>query len=197
MRKIVFATHNRDKIREIRAKLTGQVELLTLDDLPDMPDVEEDGETLEANAVKKAEEIFAFCGIPCIADDTGLEVDALAGAPGVYSARYAGENASYDDNVNRLLEDMRNIPREQRRAVFRTVMAYTDERGTLTVEGSTYGQICQEKHGGNGFGYDPVFLVQGSDKTYSDMELSEKNSLSHRGKAVNSLISLLNKKGIL
>ncbi|MCK5521484.1 MAG: RdgB/HAM1 family non-canonical purine NTP pyrophosphatase [Candidatus Marinimicrobia bacterium] len=197
MKKIVFASHNKDKIRELSAKLGSEFELITLHELPDMPDVIEDGETLEENALKKSREIFEFSGLPCLADDTGLEVRALDGAPGVYSARYAGENVTYDDNVNKLLKEMKPIPREQRDALFRTVMAYTDKNGSLTAEGATAGLICEKKQGDSGFGYDPVFYVPEKNKTYSEMTLNEKNELSHRGKAVNNIISLLRNKGIL
>jgi len=196
MKTIVLATKNRDKVREIQAKIGLQVKLLTLHDIPDMPDVVEDSETLEGNAVKKSLEIYEYTGIPALADDTGLSVDALNGAPGVYSARYAGVNASYDDNVNKLLDEMLAVDEEQRGAEFRTVMAYTDGDGTLTAVGATRGRITMDKRGLGGFGYDPVFLPEASELTYSQLDLAEKNRISHRGKAVSAIISLLkdNKK---
>ncbi len=197
MKKIVFASHNKDKIKEISAKLGGELDLQTLYDFPDMPDVIEDGDTLKANALKKSKEIFKYCGIPCIADDTGLEVPALNGAPGVYSARYAGENVTYDDNVMKLLSEMTPFTGEQRRADFRTVIAYTDKNGSLTADGHTAGRICEKKHKGEGFGYDPVFFVDESAKTYSEMTMEEKNDVSHRAKAVNNIILLLKEKEIL
>lgn len=188
---IIIATHNRDKIKEIKHKLSGLVNIKTLDDFPGMPEVLEDGKTLEENALKKAREIHEFTGLPAIADDTGLEVDALNGAPGIYSSRFAGEKASYEDNVCLLLEKMKDIPSEQRTARFRTTMAYVDNDTSWAVSGTVEGRIAEERSGKGGFGYDPVFFYDPLQKTFSQMELNEKNRISHRGRALDALICKL------
>ncbi len=189
--KILLATKNKDKVREIRAALSGlNIEVLSAADMPELPDVEEDAPTLEGNALKKAETIFKITQIPCVADDTGLEVEALNGAPGVFSARYSGPNATYQDNVNKLLHEMRDVPSDNRKARFRTVMAYTSESGSQTVEGVCDGRITTAQRGNNGFGYDPVFEVGKTGKTLAEMPLEEKNKISHRGRAIREIVSL-------
>ncbi len=182
LRKLVLATRNNDKIVEIGKLLQGlDVQLLSLDAFPEAPDVLEDGDTLEANAIKKAREIAEYTGLAAVADDTGLEVDCLHGAPGVYSGRYAGENVSYSDNVNKLLDELHGVPWEERKARFRCVVALHDNGMSKTVEGGCEGIICEKPQGSKGFGYDPVFFVQEYGKTFAEMELADKNTVSHRG----------------
>lgn len=188
---IVIATHNRDKIREFRHKLGKLLNIKTLDDFPDMPEVLEDGKTLEENALKKAREIHEYTGLPALADDTGLEVDALNGAPGVFSSRFAGEHASYEDNVRLLLENMKGIPAEHRIARFRTTIAYVDNDISWIVNGTAEGRIMEKRSGCGGFGYDPVFYYEPLRKTFSEMNLEEKNRISHRGKALDAFIHKL------
>jgi XTP/dITP diphosphohydrolase len=196
--KLVLATHNKDKISELQAVLKDeQVSILTCDDFPGMPDVVEDGETLEENALKKAREIHQYTQLPVLADDTGLEVSALGGAPGVKSSRYAGEHASYADNVAKLLKEMSQIPKEQREARFRTVMVYLDDRYQMMTEGEVPGQILEEVCGDGGFGYDPVFYYPPLKKTFSELTLQEKNNISHRGQALLTMIKILRENHIL
>jgi len=179
---IVLATKNKDKIREIRKILSDlTVEFKTMADFPDMPDVEEDGATLEENALKKAMEFHKFTGLPALADDTGLEVDALSGAPGVFSSRFAGEEASYEDNRKKLLEELKDVPEENRGAQFRCVVAFADGSRRMTTEGIVRGKILTEEQGTGGFGYDPVFWVPEFEKTFAEMDLEKKNMISHRG----------------
>jgi XTP/dITP diphosphohydrolase len=168
------------------AMLSGvEIELLSARDFPDVPEVEEDGETLEANAVKKAEAVAAATGLPALADDTGLSVDALGGTPGVMSARYAGPAATYGDNNRKLLGELAGLPPSRRRATFRCVVAMAvPGRGVRTVEGRTQGIIIEEPRGEAGFGYDPLFLPDGHVRTYAEMDAAEKNEVSHRGKAM-------------
>jgi len=185
-RVLILATQNRDKVREMsRLCADLPVRVVSAADLPEAPDVVEDGDTLEANALKKARETAAACGGMCLADDTGLEVDALGGAPGVYSARYAGEDVSYEDNWRKLLRELDGVPEARRTARFRTVMALVDPRdGTeFTVEGALEGRILSSPSGEGGFGYDPVFLVPELDRTLAEMDLAEENTSSHRGRA--------------
>ncbi len=186
--KLVLATHNKDKILEISKAIEGlDIELIT--DL-DLPEVIEDGETLIENSLKKAREICEFTNLPAMADDTGLEIEALNGAPGVYSARFSGENATYQDNVNKVLEEMKD--KTNRKASFKTVMSIVYPSGKeLIAEGETKGEITAEVVGDGGFGYDPIFFVTEKSKTYSQMKLDEKNECSHRGKALRELCNLL------
>jgi len=151
----------------------------------------EDGDTLTVNAIIKAKTVFTITGIPAISDDTGLSVDALNGEPGVYSARYAGENASYTDNVEKLLYKMKDIPLQNRGAQFETVMAFIDKDTELMAHGVVKGQITETPKGVGGFGYDPVFYAPEQEKTFAEMTILEKNQISHRG------IALRNLKGIL
>ncbi|MEZ4850600.1 MAG: non-canonical purine NTP diphosphatase [Bacteroidia bacterium] len=180
--KILFGTNNQNKLQEIRQILDEKYEVLSLKDLGKQMDVEETETTLEGNAILKATTYYHHTGIPCFADDTGLEVEALNGAPGVYSARYAGENCSYDDNVNKMLREMTG--KENRKAQFRTVIAFYDGSQTLTFDGIVNGQIIQERRGTNGFGYDPIFLPEEYQETFAELSSEVKNSISHRGKAV-------------
>lgn len=185
---ILLATNNPHKADELGAILaqSGGVTVLTLRDLPaGIPEPIEDGETLEANAYIKAAEIFQATGIPTIADDTGLEVEALGGAPGVYSARYAGPDATYADNCQKLLNSLAEQP--NRHAKFRTVLCFTDGLRTLFAEGSVGGVILRQARGNAGFGYDPIFLPEGHNLTFAEMAPEQKNSISHRGRALVAL----------
>lgn len=186
--RVVIASKNEHKIAEILGVLesTGLDVELVRD--ADWPDVDETEPTLEGNALLKAREVRAHTGCAVIADDTGLEVDALGGAPGVISARYAGEDATYDENVTRLLGEMRGVA--DRAAQFRTVMVLIDDVGEETVvEGVMEGEITLERRGINGFGYDPVFLV--GNRTFAEMTTSEKNAISHRARALRALAAAL------
>jgi len=190
--KLVFATLNRDKIREIDALLKNtSFTLLTLDDFPHIQPIVEDGKTLKQNALKKAKTIFDKTGLLTLADDTGLEVDALNGQPGVFSSRFAGEKATYDENVNKLLALMQNVPDEKRSARFRCVIAMVGSDIEQLVEGVCEGFIIHEKRGDSGFGYDPVFYVPEFKKTFSELDLATKNKISHRGQALKKAIAVL------
>ena len=190
MKKLVFASNNAHKLAEIRSILAGRVEVVSLSDIDCHDDIPETADTLEGNALIKARHIWEHYGLYCFADDTGLEVDALDGAPGVYSARFAGEKATFEDNISLLLERLKGVP-APRRAAFRTVIALFDEYGTHLFEGSVAGEITEERLGGQGFGYDPVFLPAGQTKTFAQLTESEKNSMSHRGRAIQKLVSYL------
>ena len=197
-RKFLLATKNRDKVRELKQAL-GQfdVELLSAADMAELPDVVEDAPTLEGNAVKKARTLYEITGIPAIADDTGLEVHALGGAPGVYSSRYSGPGATYQDNVNKLLNALEEIAGADRSARFRTVIAYVDAKGTETVEGVCHGVITSDPRGKDGFGYDPVFQPDGQESTMAEMTVAEKNAISHRGEALRKFVFLMVEKKLL
>lgn len=182
---IVLATRNPDKGRELGALLGGLgIRIRTLADFPSAPEVVEDGTTCEANAIKKAREIARATGVPAMADDTGLEVDALDGRPGVYAARYAGEHATYEDNCRKLLLELAGVPRSKRTARFLTVAAIAFPSGDVHVtQGSLEGLITEQSLGDRGFGYDPVFLVPEFNKTLAQLTTEEKNRMSHRAKA--------------
>ena len=219
--RIVLATHNRDKAREIVAMLVDlEVDVVTLDAFPPAPETIEDGATLHANAWKKAMEARAHTGVTALADDTGLEVEALEGAPGVFAARYAGENATYADNCRKLLANMEGVPAARRGARFRTVMALALSREDvarlsktaanneevsahgsvdtdgLTSEGILNGEIAALARGDSGFGYDPVFIVGGSGRTLAEMTLAEKNAASHRYRALLEMREMLVRFGL-
>ena len=183
---VVLATRNQHKVQEIRALLGDlAITFLSLSDFPDLPDVVEDGSTCEENAVKKARETAAGTGHWALAVDTGLEVDALDGRPGAFAARYAGEHATYADNCEKLLKELKDIPVEQRGARFFTVIALSDPEGqTEVVQGELQGQITEQFYGSQGFGYDPVFYMPKAHKTLAEMTLAEKNEISHRGLAL-------------
>lgn len=183
--KIVLATRNIDKIREIENALSGlEYDMLTLDNFPAVPDIVEDGTTIEQNALKKANVVHNITGELSLADDTGLEVDFLDGKPGVLSSRFAGENATYDDNVEKLLSLMKGVPAEKRTARFRCVIALVNRSIEQTFEGVIEGIILDKKQGTQGFGYDPVFLVPAAGCTFAEMPLDYKNRISHRGLAL-------------
>ena len=190
--KIILATHNKDKCKEMMSSLVDlNVEILSLEDFPHVGEIIENGQSLVENAKIKAQTVFDITGIPAISDDTGLSVDALNGAPGVYSARYAGENATYADNVEKLVDEMKNVLPENRGAQFQTVMVYIDKDTELIADGVVKGQIANASKGVGGFGYDPVFYIPEQEKTFAEMTIQEKNQISHRG------IALRNLKGIL
>ncbi len=189
MRNIVFATNNTHKLREIRQLLGQVVKIVSLKEIGFDEEIPETGHTLKENALQKAQYIHDKYGIDCFADDTGLETDALNGAPGVYSARYAGEGCTYEDNVNKLLLEMRDA--QVRTARFRTVIALILDGNTWFFEGSVEGEIIKEPKGVKGFGYDPVFQPAGYSLTFAGMPPELKNSISHRGKAVEKLTRFL------
>lgn len=185
IREIVLATRNPGKVNEIRNILKSpDIRILTLEDFPGCPEVVEDGATLEDNAVKKARVVSEFTGKTALSDDSGLEVEALNGAPGVISARFAGENCSYDDNNNKLLKLMKDISEQNSRARFKCVAALYSPGGQMrTVQGVCEGIIGREKRGSGGFGYDPLFIVPEYGKTFAELEQETKNKISHRAKA--------------
>lgn len=190
--KLVLATHNRDKVAEMTAILSDlPINILTLEDFPEIGDIIEDGHTLEENALIKARTVYKETNVSSWADDTGLEVDAIHGEPGIYSARFAGENCSYSDNISKLLKNIENIPAEKRTARFQTVIAFVGDKMELVSEGIVEGRITTEPKGVGGFGYDPVFYVPEKGKTYSEMKMTEKNQISHRGKAIQEMLKLL------
>ena len=189
MKELVFATHNAHKLEELRAILK-EYKILGLNDINCHEEIIEDSDTLDGNAKIKANYVTDNYSIDCFADDTGLEVDALNGAPGVYSARYAGEGCSYQDNVNKLLEALKNV--ENRKARFRTVIALNLNGKQYTFEGKVEGVITKEQHGEKGFGYDPIFLPDGFEQTFAEMPMEVKNTISHRGKATQKLVEFLN-----
>ena len=186
MTALVVATRNRGKMKEIQAFLDGLVENVTcVDDFEGSPVTVEDGATFELNALKKAREIMHFTGLPALADDSGLVVEALDGRPGVYSARFAGEGANDAANNRKLLEEMKNIPAEHRQSTFICSMAYVAPDGREQVfTGRVGGQIIPEERGDGGFGYDPLFLVDSFDRTMAELSIEEKNLISHRGQAL-------------
>lgn len=191
--RLVLATGNRGKIREIRDLLSGlSVEVLTRDGFDAWPELEETGDTFEENAAVKAVTLSGWAGIPALADDSGLEVKALGGAPGVMSARYAGMQGDDDANIARLLEEMEGVPADERGARFVCVLvlASTDGR-TLEVRETCEGAVTTAPRGELGFGYDPVFLPAGMDRTMAELSLAEKNAISHRGKALRRLREIL------
>ena len=188
---IILATHNLDKCKELQATfIDTNIKILTLQDFPDIEEIIEDGNTLEENAFIKSKTVFNLTNIPTISDDTGLEVDALNGAPGIYSARYAGEQRSYSDNVNKLLLDMENIEEKNRTATFKTVVTYVSKDLELVAEGSVKGLITRKPYGRKGFGYDPIFYVFSENKTFAEMNINEKQKCSHRGNAIANLKKL-------
>jgi XTP/dITP diphosphohydrolase len=193
IRELVLATRNRHKGEELAALLGDLgITIRTLDEFPDAPDVVEDGDTCEANAIKKARAIAQFTGLPAVADDTGLEVDALGGRPGIYAARYAGEEATYEDNCRKLLQELMGVPRERRTARFLTVAAIALPSGEVRVaQGTLDGVIAEEASGTLGFGYDPVFLIPELGKTLAQLSADQKNRISHRAKAFTKMREIL------
>jgi len=190
--RLVIATRNQDKVREICDIMKNEKwELLSLLDFLKMAEVIEDGKTLLDNALKKARASFVWTGIPSLADDTGLEVDRLDGAPGVWSSRFAGEKVSYRRNNEKLLRLLKGVPRGERTAHFRCTVAFVDRKGEQWVEDVCDGIILPEYRGKGGFGYDPLFYVPEIGKTFAEMSPEEKNEVSHRGKAFRKMAELL------
>lgn len=189
--KLFIATGNKDKLIEIKDKLNSKIEIYSPIDFGiENFEVIEDAETLEGNALLKAEAYFKKVNIPVISDDTGLFVDELNGNPGIYSARYAGENASYRDNCNRLLTEMND--KTNRKAEFRTVICFKNSEQVNYFIGVCEGEINKKIRGVNGFGYDPIFIPNGYNKTFAELDKSVKNSISHRAKAVEKFVNFIN-----
>lgn len=186
---IVFATNNLNKLKEVQSLIPKDITLLSLESIGCFEDVPETQTTIEGNAIQKAAYIKEKYGYDCFADDTGLEVDALNGAPGVYSARYAGVQRDSEDNIQKLLSDLKEQP--NRNAQFKTVIALQLQGKQHTFTGICKGTIANAKSGDSGFGYDPIFRAEGHSKTFAEITLEEKNRIGHRGKAVNELIHFL------
>jgi XTP/dITP diphosphohydrolase len=192
MHQLVFATNNAHKIEEVAAKIKGQITLLSLHDIGCYDDIAETGTTFSENAAIKSWHIFNKYHLNCFGDDSGLEIDVLNGAPGVYSARYAGKYGDHDANINKVLRELGTNPNRQAR--FRTVIALVFNGVEHLFEGSIEGAIRYERAGGKGFGYDPIFEPEGCNITFAEMSLEEKNAISHRARAVEKLVEFLNKK---
>ena len=191
MRKLIFATNNKHKLGEVREMLDGKVEIVSLEEAGLSGEIPETADTLQGNALQKAQWVWERTHQDCFADDTGLEVDALDGAPGVYSARYAGEHCSFDDNVNKLLKALDG--ESNRKAQFRTVICLIEDGEPRYFEGKVEGQILTERYGNEGFGYDPIFMPDRFAVSFAEMPLEVKNMISHRGMAVKRLTEYLNK----
>lgn len=187
--KLIFATHNKNKIKEVRSLIPHSINLLSLDDINLLTEIEETSATIEGNALLKAKTIYEQTNTNCFADDSGLLVDALNGAPGVYSARYAGEQKNDEDNMQKLLHDLNN--KDSRKAHFKTVMALIIDGKDYLFEGIIHGKIITEKLGSNGFGYDPIFVPDGYSETFAQLNSETKNSISHRGIALKKLINFI------
>ena len=187
--KLVFATNNKHKIREISDLLDSRFEVIGLTEIGITEDIPEDADNLADNALFKARYVHEKTGLNVFADDTGLEVDALGGAPGVYSARYAGISKDPSDNIIKLLNELEGV--EDRKARFRTVIALIYDNSEYLFEGKVEGGIIKMRRGAGGFGYDPVFIAEGYDLTFAEMPLSEKNKISHRAKAMKNLLAFL------
>ena len=191
MRKLIFATNNKHKLGEVREMLDGKVEIVSLEEAGLSGEIPETADTLQGNALQKAQWVWERTHCDCFADDTGLEVDALDGAPGVYSARYAGEHCSFDDNVNKLLKALDG--ETNRKAQFRTVICLIENGEPRYFEGKVEGVILTERYGEEGFGYDPIFMPDRFAVSFAEMPLEVKNMISHRGMAVKRLTEYLNK----
>lgn len=187
---LVFASNNKNKIKEIQQLLPESIEILSLEAIGCHEEIPETADTIEGNAILKANYVTEKYGYDCFADDTGLEVEALNGAPGVYSARYAGEQKDAQDNMNLLLDNLANNP--NRNAQFKTVITLNIKGQQQLFTGIAKGIITTEKSGNQGFGYDPIFQPEGYQETFADLSLETKNQISHRGKATQLLISYLN-----
>lgn len=189
MKELIFATHNQNKVTEICALLP-MFNIMSLEDIGFHQEIPETGNTLMENALLKARTVFEQTGKACFADDTGLEVDALDGAPGVFSARYAGEGNNAEANMSKLLDQMQ--PKTDRSAAFKTVIAYVDENGKEHFfEGTVEGEILKQKQGDGGFGYDPIFKPIGYEQSFAEMTPIQKNEISHRGRAVARFVKFL------
>jgi XTP/dITP diphosphohydrolase len=188
--KLVFASNNLNKIKEIQNIIKGSIELLSLEDIGCYEEIPETADTIEGNAVLKANYVTEKYGYDCFADDTGLEVNALNGEPGVYSARYAGEQKNSDDNIDKLLENLTH--KEDRTAQFKTVIALNSNGAQHLFTGIAKGVITNERRGSHGFGYDPVFVPEDHTQTFAQLDSESKNKISHRAKATQQLIDFLN-----
>lgn len=189
--KLVFASNNKNKIQEIQALVPNTIQIVSLEDIGCTEDIPETADTIEGNAILKANYVTEKYGYDCFADDTGLEVDALNGAPGVYSARYAGEQKDANDNMDKLLSELKD--KTNRKANFKTVIALNLNGKQNLFTGIINGKIIEEKIGTNGFGYDPIFVADGFNKTFAELSMEEKSTISHRGIAVKELILFLQK----
>ena len=187
--RLIFATNNQHKLKEIVSSVSKKYEVLGLKDVNISEEIPETHETLKENAIEKAMYIYNKFGYDCFADDTGLEIDSLDGRPGVYSARYAGEACSFQDNVNKVLSEMDGL--ENRLARFRTIIALVEKGIVYTFEGVIEGTIISDEKGSDGFGYDPIFLPSGFNQTFAEMPLALKNSISHRARALKKFIEFL------
>lgn len=196
LKKLVFATNNKHKLEEARAILAGQFEVVSLAEIGCHDEIPETADTLEGNSLIKARWVKEKYGYDCFADDTGLMVEALDGAPGVYSARYAGEHCTFADNVNKMLFEMTG--KQNRKAYFATVISLILNGETKTFEGRVDGTIATEAHGNGGFGYDPIFIAEETGRCFAEMAPEEKNAISHRGRAMRKLAEYLaNNKNII
>ena len=194
MNKIVFATSNINKLKEAQSILKDlPYQFLGLDEFPDIPEIEETGKTLLENSLIKARTVYDLTGLPSIGDDTGLEVKYLNGGPGVWSGRYAGENAAYNDNLNKLLRNLEGVSNTERQAQFRTVISFITDSEEQWVEGIIKGIIIDKPRGSDGFGYDPIFYVPELKKTLAELSMDKKNKISHRGLALEKFRILLGK----
>ncbi len=190
--KLVFATHNDHKLKEVQQLLPENIQLLSLKDIECFDEIPETGNTLEENAKIKADYVTQTYGLDCFSDDTGLLVDALNGAPGVYSARYAGEQKKASDNMAKLLTELEGS--DNRSAHFKTVVHLNLQGESFTFDGIVEGHITTELHGQGGFGYDPIFKPDGHDKTFGELPPETKNAISHRARAIQKLVAFLKKK---
>ncbi|MCB0509916.1 MAG: RdgB/HAM1 family non-canonical purine NTP pyrophosphatase [Chitinophagales bacterium] len=186
---LVFATSNPNKLKEVKAIFGDLIQILSLEDINYLEEIEETGATIEENSYLKAKTIFDFCGKAVLAEDTGLEVLALNGAPGVYSARYAGKDANAEKNMQLLLQNMQAI--EDRRAQFKTVATFIDVNTSISFEGIILGEITKEKKGKDGFGYDPIFKPAGFPRVFAEMTLQEKSIISHRAIAMQKFVKYM------
>jgi XTP/dITP diphosphohydrolase len=190
MQQLVFATNNRHKLEEVAAKLNGKIKLLSLDDIGCYADIAETGQTFAANASIKSRYVYDQYKLNCFGDDSGLEIDALNNEPGIYSARYAGAHGNHQANIAKVLDKLKGS--DNRKARFRTVISLIWEGGEHFFEGTVEGTIRHELSGSDGFGYDPIFEPEGYNITFAEMSMDEKNSISHRGRAMDQLIAFLN-----
>ncbi len=186
---LVFATNNKHKLEEISAIIGKQINILSLKDINCKEEIPETKETLAGNALEKADYVYTKYGYNCFADDTGLEIKSLNSRPGVYSARYAGEDCNFENNMNKVLEEMKTM--DNREACFKTVIALIIKGKKYFFEGEIKGTILREKHGDKGFGYDPIFMPLGYNKSFAELSSEEKNAISHRGLATKKLIDFL------
>jgi XTP/dITP diphosphohydrolase len=189
--KLIFATSNEHKLREIRSLVNLEIEIISLKEIGFVEELPETQDTIEGNSLQKAEFLSKQTNTACFAEDTGLIIDALNGEPGVYSARYAGEHATFHDNVNLVLDKMKN--RTNRKAQFKTVITYYSDGSFVQFEGITEGEILVEAKGAQGFGYDPIFKPEGASKSYAEMTLAQKNTFSHRKKSFDQFANYLRK----